>query len=94
MVFDRLKQMYDLKRKADALKKELESEVIDVESGEVKVRINAAQKIQRLDYPLDISPDKLRDAINKALDEAQKVAAKRMQGMMGGLGGLQDLLKG
>jgi hypothetical protein len=59
----------------------------------VKVRINAAQKILRLDYPLDISPDKLRDAINKSLDEAQKVAAKRMQGMMGGLGGLQDLLK-
>ena len=93
MVFDKLKQMYDLKRKADALKKELESEVIDVESGEVHVRINASQKIQRLDYPLDISPDKLRDAINKALDEAQKVAAKKMQGMMGGLGGLQDLLK-
>lgn len=93
MVFDKLKQMYDLKRKADALKKELEDEVIDVESGEVKVRINAAQKILRLDYPLDISPDKLRDAVNKALDEAQKVAAKKMQGMMGGLGGLQDLLK-
>jgi DNA-binding protein YbaB len=93
MVFDKLKQMYDLKRKADAMKKELESEVIDVQSGEVLVRINAAQKIQRLEYPADISPDKLKDAVNKALDEAQKVAAKQMQGMMGGLGGLQDLLK-
>jgi len=93
-MFDKLKQMYELKRKADQLKKELESEVIDVESGEVKVRINAAQKILKLDYPADIDPDKLKDAVNKSLDEAQKVAAKKMQGMMGGMGGLQDLLKG
>ena len=92
-MFDKLKQMYDLKRKADALKKELELEVIDVETGGVRVRINAAQKIQRLEYQADVSPDKLKEAINKALDEAQKVAAKQMQGMMGGLGGLQDLLK-
>jgi hypothetical protein len=28
------------------------------------------------------------------MDEAQKIAAKKMQGMMGGLGGLQDLMKG
>ena len=93
-MFDKIKQMYELKRKADQLKKELESEVIDVESGEVKVRINAAQKILKLDYPADIDPDKLKDAVNKSLDEAQKVAAKKMQGMMGGMGGLQDLLKG
>ena len=46
-MFDKLKQMYDLKRKADQLKKELESEVIDVEVGDVKIRINAAQKIDR-----------------------------------------------
>ncbi|HEX7455849.1 MAG TPA: YbaB/EbfC family nucleoid-associated protein [Candidatus Nanoarchaeia archaeon] len=92
-MFDKIKQMYELKRKADQLKKELESEVIDVESGEAKIRINGAQKIIKLEYPADINPEKLKDAINKAMDEAQKVAAKRMQGMMGGLGGLQDLLK-
>jgi DNA-binding protein YbaB len=93
-MLDKLKQMYELKRKADQLKKELESEVIDVEHGDAKVRVNAAQKIIRLDYPADINPDKLKDAINKAMDEAQKVAAKRMQGMMGGMSGLQDMLKG
>jgi DNA-binding protein YbaB len=92
-MFDKLKQMYELKRKADALKKELEAEVIDVEAGEAKIRINGAQKIIKLEYPADISPDKLKDAINKAMDESQKVAAKRMQGMMGGMGGLQDMLK-
>jgi DNA-binding protein YbaB len=94
MVFDKLKQMYDLKRKADAMKKELESEIIDVEVHGVKVRINAAQKIKEIDFPADVNPNDLKDAINKALDEAQKVAAKKMQGMMGGMEGLQDLLRG
>jgi len=93
-VFDKLKQMYELKRKADALKKELESEIIDVETHGAKIRVNGAQKIIRLEFPQDIDPDRLRDAINKAMDEAQKIAAKRMQGMMGGLGGLQDLMGG
>ncbi len=93
-MFDKLKQMYDLKKQADQMKKELETEIIEVEHGDVKVKINGAQKILNLSYPADIEPDKLKDAINKAMDEAQKVAAKKMQGMMGGLGGLQDLLKG
>ena len=93
-MLDKLKQMYELKRKADQLKKELEVEVIDVAHGEVKIRVNGAQRIIKLEYPADINPDKLKDAINKAMDEAQKVAAKKMQGMMGGMGGLQDMLKG
>ncbi len=92
-MLDKLKQMYELKRKADQLKKELESEVIDIEHGEAKIRVNGAQRIIKLEYPADINPDKLKDAINKAMDEAQKVASKKMQGMMGGMGGLQDMLK-
>lgn len=92
-MFDKLKQMYELKRKADAMKKELESEVIDVEVGGVKARVNGAQKILRLEFAQDTDPDKVKDAINKAMDEAQKVASKKMQGMMGGMGGLQDMLK-
>ena len=93
-MFDKLKQAYDLKRKADAMKKELETEVIDVEVGGVKVRINGAQKIQKLEYEDEIDPNKMKDAINKALDESQKIAAKKMQGMMGGMDGLKDLMKG
>ena len=93
-MFDKLKQAYDLKRKADAMKKELETEVIDVEVGGVKVRINGAQKIQKLEYDKDVDPNKMKDAINKALDESQKIAAKKMQGMMGGMDGLKDLMKG
>ncbi len=85
--------MYELKKQADQMKKELESEVIEVEHGDVKVKVDGTQKILKLEYPEDIDPDKLKDAINKAMDEVQKVAAKKMQGMMG-IGGMSDLLKG
>ena len=93
-MFDKMKQMYELKKQADQMKKELEAEVLEVEHGDVKVKINGAQKILNLEFSDDIDRDKLRDAINKASDEAQKIAAKKMQGMMGGMGGLSDLLKG
>lgn len=92
-MFDKMKQMYELKKQADKMKKELEAEVIEVEHGDVKVKVDGTQKILRLEYPEDIDPDKLKDAINKAMDEVQKVAAKKMQGMMG-IGGMSDLLKG
>ena len=93
-MLDRLKQLYELKKQADQMKRELEDEVLEVEHGDVVVKLNAAQKILNLTYPDGTSADKIKDAVNKAMDEAQKIAAKKMQGMMGGLGGLQDLLKG
>jgi DNA-binding protein YbaB len=93
-MFDKMKQMYELKKQADEMKRALEAEVLDVEQGDIRVRVNGAQKLLELSFPQDVNPDKLKDAINKAMDEAQKVAAKKMQGMMGGLGGLSNLLKG
>jgi len=93
-MFDKLKEMYELKRKADQLKKEMEAEVFDVESGDIKVRINGVQKILKLEYPDGTDPDRVKEVINKAFEQSQKEMAKKMQGMMGGLGGLQDLLKG
>lgn len=92
-MFDKIKQLYELKKQADTLKKELESEVLDVESGDYKVRINANQKIISLEIPADLDNKKLQDVLNKAIEEAQKVAAKKMQGSLG-LSGLQDLFKG
>ena len=92
-MFDKMKQMYELKKQADQMKKELQSEVINVTHGDVTVKVDGTQKILKLDYPESIDPDKVKDAINKAMDEVQKIAAKKMQGMMG-MGGMSDLLKG
>lgn len=93
-MFDKVKQLYELKKQADQLKKELEKEIIEVENSGYKVKINANVKILEIETPSEIDNSKLRDVLNKAIEEVQKEAAKKMQGMMGGLGGLQDLLKG
>ena len=92
-MFDKMKKMYELKKQADQMKKELEAEVIEVTHGDVTVKVDGTQRIKNLDYPESIDPDKVKDAINKAMDEVQKIAAKKMQGMMG-RGGMSDLLKG
>jgi hypothetical protein len=43
---------------------------MDVETTGARIRVNGAQKILRLDGPQDLDPDRPKDAINKALDEA------------------------
>lgn len=89
-MFDKVKGLYELKRRADALKKELASEVIEVNRADVKVVISADMKIRELEYPGDVNEKDLIEALNKAIDEAQKIAAKKMQGQ---LGDLSDLLR-
>ncbi|OGY24785.1 MAG: hypothetical protein A2Y57_03605 [Candidatus Woykebacteria bacterium RBG_13_40_7b] len=92
-IFDKLKQLYELRKQANEIKKTLESEVLEVESEGIRVRVSADQKIRELEIPDNVDPRKLKDVINKALDEAQKVAAKKMQGMMGDMSSLQNLFK-
>lgn len=93
-MFDKVKEMYELKKQADEMKKALEKEIIEVESGDIKVVITADQKIQSIHLGDTIDEKTLKEVINKALEESQKVAAKKMQDMMGGMGGLANLLKG
>ncbi len=90
-MFDKAKQLYDLKRQADQLKRELQAEVLQIERKGVKVTINAALHISSLEYPDNISAKDLTEAVNDSVEEAQKVAAKKMQAQMGSL---QDLLRG
>jgi len=88
-MFDKAKKLYDLKRQADAIKKELAAEVFEVDRGDIKIVISADMKIHNLSFPEGVSEKELLEAVNKALEEAQKAAAKKMQSQMGSL---QDLL--
>lgn len=90
-MFDKAKQLYDLKRQADQLKKELEKEVIEVERNNVKVVISADMKVHSIDFDEGTSSNDVVRAVNEAIEEIQKVAAKKMQGQMGAL---KDLLGG
>jgi DNA-binding protein YbaB len=92
-MLDKMKELYELKKQADPMKKVLEAEIIEVESGDMKVVISGDQKIKEIHLGDSVDEDSLKEIINKALEESQKVAAKKMQDMMGGMGGLANMLK-
>ena len=90
-----LKQAQELKSKLDKAQKELKNMVVEGESGKgaVKVTINGQQKILSVKIdPSVINPDKAKDleklilkAIEEASDKSQKMAARQLKDLTGGL---------
>jgi DNA-binding YbaB/EbfC family protein len=90
--FDQAKMLMKVKK----IQQELEKQVITIEKGDgaVSVEINGEQKLKKI----HISPDSvddieqlelwLEDAIKEAISSSQKIAAEKMQPMMGALGDL------
>ncbi len=86
-LMDGLKQLGDLKKMRDQameIQKKLGGIKITVEHKGVIVVMTADQKI--VDISGDNDLEKVRDAVNEALKQSQKVAAEEMKGMMGGMG--------
>lgn len=92
--FDQAKMLLKVKK----LQKELQRQVIVVEKGEgaVSVEITGDQKIKKIHIdPESIDLDDIgqlerwvEDAVREAISESQKLAAEKMQPMMGMLGNL------
>lgn len=92
--FDQAKLMMQARK----LQKELQKEVIVVEAGDgaVKVEITGEQKIKKIHIdPEFIDLDDVgqlerwvEDAVKEAINQSQKLAAEKMQPMMGALGNL------
>ncbi len=92
--FDQAKMLLKVKK----LQGELQKMTIEVEKGDgaVKVEINGEQKIKKIHIDPeyvdleDISQLErwVEDAVKEAISESQKVAAEKMQPMMGALGNL------
>ncbi|HSX32803.1 MAG TPA: YbaB/EbfC family nucleoid-associated protein [Candidatus Saccharimonadales bacterium] len=92
--FDQAKMLLKVKK----LQKELQKEIITVEQGDgaVKVEITGEQKIKKIHIdPEYVDLDDigqlerwLEDAVKEAIQASQKLAAEKMQPMMGALGDL------
>jgi len=84
--------------KVRKLQKELQKMIIDVEAGEgaVKVEITGEQKIKKIHIdPEYVDLDDIgqlerwiEEAVKDAIAQSQKVAAEKMQPMLGNLGSL------
>ncbi len=89
-MFQKLQQLKELKQMRDramAMQKALAQEFINVEEKGIKVVMSGDQKVHKIEIDGDENRD-LVNALNKALKESQKVAAKKLQEMGGGLRGL------
>ncbi len=92
--FDQAKMLMKVKK----LQKELQNEIITVEAGEgaVRVEINGEQKIRKITIDpdqvdldeIEVLERNVEEAIKEAIKASQKLAADKMQPMMGMLGGL------
>lgn len=94
-VFDRLQQLKQLKQMRDEamkMQKALDEEVVEVEKHGVHVRMTLAQRVVAIESN-GKSDDDLREAVNEAIKESQKQAARKMQSM-GGFDGLRNMFGG
>lgn len=92
--FDQAKMVMQMRK----VQKQLQKEIIEVESGDgaVKVEINGEMKIKKIHIDPemvdleDISELEkwVEEAVKTAISQSQKLAAEKMQPMMGALGNL------
>jgi DNA-binding YbaB/EbfC family protein len=92
--FDQAKMLMQVKK----LQKELQKQIITVEAGDgaVRVEINGEQKLKKIHIdPEYVDLDDIgelerwvEDAVKDAIAQSQKLAADKMQPMMGALGNL------
>ncbi len=94
-VFDRLQQLKELKKMRDeamAIQKALDEETVEVEKHGINVKITLAQRVVSIESN-GKSDDDIAQAVNDAIKESQKEAAKKMQ-QMGGFDSLKGLMGG
>jgi nucleoid-associated protein EbfC len=95
-MFNPLGQLGELKKMRDqamAIQRQLQQEIVEVSKRGVYVKISGDQKILEIKSN-GKSDDDIREAVNEAVKKSQEVAAKKLQSMTGGLGGLGSLLGG
>jgi nucleoid-associated protein EbfC len=89
-MFNPLGQLGELKKMRDqamAIQRELQAEKISVDKAGVHIVISGDQKIIELQSNGQ-DDDRIKEAVNEAVKKSQEVAAKKLQSMTGGLGGL------
>lgn len=85
--FQALGDLNNLRKQAKQMQQDLSAEEIRVEEDEVVVIITGAQEIKHFSVQ-GITSQKAVEVLNKAIKQSQELAAKKLQQMTGGLGGL------
>ena len=93
-MFDKMKDLMEMKKQADRIKKELDHTTVEVEAVRgIKMVINGSQNFQSvaIDEALVESADASRlgadilRSVNEAIKQSQNLAAQKMKAMMPGM---------
>jgi len=96
-MFDKMKQLMEVKRQAERIKKELDAMQVEVSEIEgIKITINGSQDFKSFEIDEQIlnSGDKQKieadilRSVNAAIVQSQQLAAQKMKDVMPGLPGL------
>ncbi len=97
MAFDKFKQMgaqvsqlKKLREQALQMQKQLQQEMIEVEEDGIRVVMTGDQKVETIVIDGEYQ-ERLVKVLNKAIKKSQKVAAKKLQEMSGGLKGMMGM---
>ena len=93
-MFDKLKQLKELKKMRDeamVIQKSMDAETVEVEKRDVKVKITLAQRVVSIES--GGKDDDIVEAVNEAVKQSQKEAARKMQ-QMGGFDSLKGMMGG
>jgi len=82
-----LGDLNSLRKQAKQMQTELAAEEIRIEEGDIVVVISGDQKIKQFSVQGITSQDAI-EVLNKAIKKSQEMAAKKLQEMTGGLGGM------
>ena|SRR3989344_4711998 len=94
-MFDKLQQLKELKKMRDQameIQRTLDAEVAEVEKHGVRIRVTLAQRFVSIETNGKSDSD-IAEAVNEAVKESQKQAARKMQGMVG-MDGLKGMFGG
>ena len=96
-MFDKMKELMEMKKQADRIKRELDASIVEVnEVKGVKIVVNGSQNFQSLEIDETLvnagekgrlEKDLLR-SVNAAIRQSQSLAAQKMKAVMPGLSGM------
>lgn len=96
-MFDKMKQLMEMKKQADKIKRELDGIMVDAQDVPgIAIRINGSQVLQSIDINADflkaenkakLEKDMLR-SVNAAIKKSQTMAAQKMAAVMPNIPGM------
>ncbi|HPL83139.1 MAG TPA: YbaB/EbfC family nucleoid-associated protein [Candidatus Omnitrophota bacterium] len=91
-MFDKMKSLFEMQKKMQEVKRELENTNFDIQSsdGSVKITMNGAQEVKEVMIKDNLNEtekarlsNSLKDTFNRGIKRSQEIAAQKMQNVTG-----------